>query len=140
VLVVMTTGGVPQTFHRAAFGSMAPLLGRTAPVAAVADPGIVLDLDRYVGRYASSSTLVDVVRVGDELVASITWGPASDAPVVRPGLVLRAVDHRVMITPLDGRDYVLVFPSLDEPCDHVLAALRLLRREEARRSVDELLF
>lgn len=129
VLVVMTTGGVPQAFHRHALRLMAARLGREAPRAAVADPSVSIDPVRYVGRYAASATVVDIERDGDTLVATITWGPGTAEPLVRGSLRLAAVDDRVFLTPLDGRDYVFVFPPSDEPCDHLLAGLRLLRRQ-----------
>ena len=37
--------------------------------------------------------------------------------------------HTSPIAPLGGRDYVIVFPPVDEPCDHLLAGLRLLVRQ-----------
>lgn len=129
VLVVMSTGGVPQTFHRHAFRAMAEQLGRDAPLGAVVDPSVSIHPHRYVGHYAASATAVDVELDGEGLVATITWGPGTAEPVVRSGLRLGAVDQRVLITPLDGRDYVLVFPPLAEPCDHLLAGLRLLSRQ-----------
>ncbi|MCX6519778.1 MAG: serine hydrolase [Actinobacteria bacterium] len=129
VLVVVSTGGVPQTFHRHAFRAMAAAaLGRTAPLGAVADPGVVLDADRYVGTYAASVTEVEIDHDAGGLGCTITYAPGTDHAVRTDRLALSAVDHRVMLAPLDGRDYVVVFPPLDEPCDHLLAALRMLVR------------
>ena len=129
VLVVVATGGVPQTFHRHVFREIAATaLGRSAPLGAVADPAATVDHDRYVGTFAARSTEVVVDRDHSGLRCTITWAPASDQPVRTAPLPLAAVDGRVFLAPLDGRDYVLVFPPLDEPCDHVLAGLRMLVR------------
>lgn len=129
VLVVLSTGGVPQTFHRHAFRRMAEVaLGRSAPLGAVADPTLVPDLDRHVGTYGARSTEVSVERDADRLWCTITSGPGTVHEVRTARLALSAVDERVFLAPLDGRDYVLVFPPVDEPCDHVLAGMRLLVR------------
>ncbi len=141
VIAVMCTGGVPQVFHRHVIAALAAPLGVTAPIGAV-ENDVAIDPDRYVGRYASSSTQVAVARTrnsagtgrdDDTLIARITWNASTPDVASTPWLPLRPVDDRAFLAALAGRDYVLLFPSMDERCDHVLAGLRLLPRasEEA---------
>ena len=87
VLVVVSTGGVPQTFHRHAFRAMAAAaVGRTAPLGAVADPNVVIDVDRYVGTYAASATEVVIDHETGLLV------PAGDAPALAAAVVKLLAD------------------------------------------------
>ncbi len=128
VLAVMCTGGVPQVFHRHVLARAAEaLLGVRTPPAAAADPSLVLDAARYVGRYESTSMSITIEDAGSGLVAAIDWhgadGDESSGPIP-----LRPVDHRVLIGPLAGRDYVFVFPDGAGPSSHVLAGLRRANR------------
>lgn len=130
VLAVLCTGGVPQVFHRHVLADLAASsLGLAAPAAAVADPSCVPDAARYAGRYRSGSTQADIdVTPPGELTATLTWGWDTDHPVCTEPLPLAPVDECVLLAPLDGRDYVFVFPPADAPCDHLLAGLRRLNR------------
>ena len=129
VLAIMSTGGVPQVFHRHVFAGLSSAFpGVAAPLGVTADPGRVVDVDRYVGRFRSSSTVVDVTEVEQGLAVEVTWGLGTPDAVATGALPLAAVDDEIFIAPLGGRDYVLVFPPPDQPVDHVLAGLRRLDR------------
>lgn len=129
VLAVMSTGGVPQVFHRHVFAQLAAAIpGVAAPLGVVADPTCTLDAARYVGRFEASATRVDVTETNGALQAEIVWGHGSDTPVRTGALPLSPYSNKVLLAPLDGRDYVLVYPPLDQPADHLLAGLRRLNR------------
>jgi len=129
VFALMSTGGVPQCFHRDVFRSLAHTsLGITAPQRAQANSTIVVDRARYVGTYGAAGIGVEVSQRQGALVAALTFGRTSSVPHTIEAIPLAAVDDRVFLMPLDGRDFVLVFPPPAEPCDHVLAGMRLLPR------------
>jgi CubicO group peptidase (beta-lactamase class C family) len=129
VLAVMSTGGVAQVFHRHVFARSAEhLLGVDAPLGVRVDPACAIDAPRYVGRFESSSTRLDVSVADDGgLTAALTWGRGTPAEVATGPLPLRPHRPEVLLAPLGGRDYVLVYPAGDRP-DHVLAGLRRLDR------------
>lgn len=128
VLVVACTGGVPQRFHRAAFAAMATELGHRAPSGSEPDLGRTVEAGRYVGTYRATGTAAEVTRGPDGLRIALTWGADQTAPHRGPEGPLLPVDDRVFLTPIDGRNFVIVFPPADEPCDHLLAGLRRLPR------------
>jgi hypothetical protein len=128
VLALMCTGGTPQVFHRSVIRDLARItLGREAPAAAIAAADTVAP-DRIAGTYASSSTSVEITSIEGAAHATITWGSGTVTAVQAGPMRLAGVDDRVALVPVDGRDYVLVFPSPSDPCDHVLAGMRMLVR------------
>lgn len=134
VMAVMSTGGVPQVFHRHVFSRLSdPIPGVQAPLGAVADPDLGVDNSRYTGRYEASATRIDVSEVNGSLRAEIVWGRETDAPVSTGSLTLTPYSDHVFLAPLAGRDYVLVFPPTDKPADHLLAGLRRLNRVDSGR-------
>ena len=128
MIAIACTGGVPQVFHRHVLAGIAGRLGSTAPLGAVEDPTVVVDPRRFVGRYAAGETEVVVSERPGGIQASITWGRGGPGAVRTPSLPLRPVDQQAFLAALGGRDYVLVFPPVEDRCDHVLAGLRLLPR------------
>ncbi len=129
VLAVMSTGGVPQVFHRHVFAQLAAALpGVASPLGVVADPTCALDPARYVGRFEASATRVDVTEIDGSLRAEVVWGHGTDTPVSTGALPLSPYSTEVLLAPLDGRDYVLVYPPATRPADHLLAGLRRLNR------------
>jgi hypothetical protein len=129
VLVVMSTGGVPQVFHRHVFARMAEMFpGLHAPLGVEPRPDRTIDLNRYVGRFEAASTRIDVEHDGEGLTAAITWGYDTADAVATGALRLTPHSPEVFLAPLGGRDYVLVYPDLQRPADHLLAGLRRLNR------------
>lgn len=134
VLAVMSTGGVPQVFHRHVFSRLSNSMpGVRAPLGAVADPDLEVDKSRYVGRYEASATRIDIREDNASLTAEIVWGRETDTPVSTGSLALTPYSDHVFLAPLAGRDYVLVFPPTDKPADHLLAGLRRLNRVDSGR-------
>lgn len=134
VLALMSTGGVPQVFHRHVFSRLSNSIpGVQAPLGVVANPYLDVDKPRYVGRYEASATRVDVREEYGSLTAEIIWGRETAAPVSTGSLALRAYSDEVFLATLAGRDYVFVFPSTNQPADHLLAGLRRLNRVSSGR-------
>lgn len=128
-LVVMSTGGIPQVFHRHVFARLAEQLrGLHAPLGAEPHPECSIDPNRYVGRFEAASTRIDVEHDGEMLTASITWGYDTDDAVATGALRLSPHSPEVLLAPLGGRDYVLVYPDVRQPANHLLAGLRRLNR------------
>jgi len=67
------------------------------------------------------------------LRAEIVWGRETDSPVSTGTLALTPFSDEVLLAPLAGRDYVLVFPPSARPADHLLAGLRRLNRVDSGR-------
>lgn len=129
VLVVMSTGGVPQVFHRHVFARMAELFpGLHAPLGVEPRPDCSIDPSRYVGRFEAASTRIDVEHDGAGLTAAITWGYDTADAAATGALRLTPHSPEVLLAPFGGRDYVLVYPDLQRPADHLLAGLRRLNR------------
>jgi CubicO group peptidase (beta-lactamase class C family) len=129
VLVVMSTGGVPQVFHRHVFARMAEAFpGVRAPLGVEQRPDCPIDPSRYLGRFEAASTRIDVEHEGEGLTAAITWG--YDTPDAVATGVLRMTPHSpdVFLAPLGERDYVFVYPDVHGPADHLLAGLRRVNR------------
>lgn len=129
VMAVMSTGGVPQVFHRHVFSILTSSIPNVqAPLGAVAQTHLEVENSRFVGRYEASATRVDVSEVNGSLTAEIVWGRETDAPMSTGLLALTPFSNEVFLAPLAGRDYVLVFPPSNQPADHLLAGLRRLNR------------
>ncbi len=129
VMAVMSTGGVPQVFHRHVFSILTSSIPNVqAPLGAVAQTHLEVENSRFVGRYEASATRVDVSEVNGSLTAEIVWGRKTDAPMSTGPLALTPFSNEVFLAPLAGRDYVLVFPPSNQPADHLLAGLRRLNR------------
>ena len=129
VLVVMSTGGVPQVFHRHVFARMTEMFpGVRAPLGVEPRPDCPIDPSRYVGRFEAASTRIDVEHDGEGLTAAITWGYDTPDAVATGALRMTPHSAEVFLAPLGGRDYVLVYPSLGQPADHLLAGLRRVNR------------
>lgn len=129
VMVVMSTGGVPQVFHRHVFAQMAELFpGLRVPLGVEPQLDCTIDPSRYVGRFEAASTRIDVEHDGEGLTASITWGYDTADAVATGDLPLTPHSAEVFLAPLGGRDYVLVYPGLRHSTDHLLAGLRRLNR------------
>ena len=75
-----------------------------------------------------ASTRIDVDHDGEGLTAAITWGYDTSDAVATGALRLTPHSPEVLLAPLGGRDYVLVYPELQRPADHLLAGLRRLNR------------
>ncbi|MEZ5220571.1 MAG: hypothetical protein R2743_03690 [Ilumatobacteraceae bacterium] len=136
-MVLLVTGGVPQTMHRAVFAELVPaMLGRHVAPDLVPDDARLVIADRYVGSFSSPLLDLDVARWSSvtvspsspvDTVLALTLRPAGGEPV--GPLPLRPVDDRVFLTELDGRPYSVAF----ELGSHgqsvaVLAGLRRLVR------------
>jgi CubicO group peptidase (beta-lactamase class C family) len=129
VMAVMSTGGVPQVFHRHVFSILTSSIPNVqAPLGAVAQTHLKVENSRFVGRYEASATRVDISEVNGSLTAEIVWGRETDAPMSTGLLALTPFSNEVFLAPLAGRDYVLVFPPSNHPADHLLAGLRRLNR------------
>lgn len=129
VMAVMSTGGIPQVFHRHVFSILTSSIPNVqAPLGAVAQTHLEVENSRFVGRYEASATRVDVSEVNGSLTAEIVWGRETDAPMSTGLLALTPFSNEVFLAPLAGRDYVLVFPPSNQPADHLLAGLRRLNR------------
>jgi hypothetical protein len=102
--------------------------GLHAPLGVEPRPDRTIDLNRYVGRFEAASTRIDVERDGEGLTAAITWGYDTADAVTTGALRLTPHSPEVLLAPLGGRDYVLVYPDLQRPADHLLAGLRRLNR------------
>lgn len=129
VAVLLVTGGVPQTFHRAVFAELVPaLLGRHPRPDVVADPAAQIAAERYVGRYMSPMSDVVVETAGGGAAGGgaplvVSLHPVGGA-VVGP-LPLHAVDDGLFLTTLDGRPYSIAFETEPAvPCPALLAGLR----------------
>jgi len=134
VMAVMSTGGVPQVFHRHVFSILTSSIPNVqAPLGAVSQSHLEVDNSRFVGRYEASATRVDVSEVNGSLTAEIVWGRETDAPLSTGPLALTPFSNEVFLAPLAGRDYVLVFPPSNWPADHLLAGLRRLNRVSSER-------
>lgn len=129
VMAVMSTGGIPQVFHRHVFSILTSSIPNVqAPLGAVAQTHLEVENSRFVGRYEASATRVDISEVNGSLTAEIVWGRETDAPMSTGLLALTPFSNEVFLAPLAGRDYVLVFPPSNQPADHLLAGLRRLNR------------
>jgi hypothetical protein len=102
--------------------------GLHAPLGVEPRPDRTIDLNRYVGRFEAASTRIDVEHDGEGLTAAITWGYDTADAVATGALRLTPHSPEVFLAPLGGRDYVLVYPDLQRPADHLLAGLRRLNR------------
>lgn len=128
VLAVMSTGGVPQTFHRHVFSSLGDtFLGLRAPMAVQPDPSVVIDPARVAGTYEAAGSMVEI-RIGDDgLQVQCTWRYGGE-PFPTGWLPASPANERVLLVPYGGRDLVVVLPPAGVACDHVLHGLRRVNR------------